>query len=117
MSFFFDKLRTAWVKHDGILYKPAAVIVLGVDNDVPVFGKIEQIYIVNTNDIYFNVRILSTVEYNEHRHIFLVHTSNDCNTIKIIMLYKSFPLHFRRVNINGQLYLCIVLKYHIVKSR
>ena len=111
-----DKLRTAWVKHDGILFKPASVIVFGVDNDVPVFGKIEQIYIVNTNDIYFNVRILSTVEYNEHRHIFLVHTSNDCNTIKISMLYNSFPLLLRRVNINGQLYSCVVLKYYIVNS-
>ena len=111
-----DKLRTAWVKHDGILYKPAAVIVLGVDNDVPVFGKIEQIYIVNTNDIYFNVRILSTVKYNEHRHIFLVHTPNDCNTIKISMLHNSFPLHLRRVNINGHLHSCVVLKYHIVNS-
>ena len=47
------KSRTSWVKVNGILYKPTCVILSGVKDEYPVFGKVECIYIVNSNDVFF----------------------------------------------------------------
>ena len=60
--YFFCQLRAAWVKHNSIHYQPAAVVVLNVEDNMPVFGRIERIFIVNSNGVFFYVKILSTIQ-------------------------------------------------------
>ena len=64
--YFFCQLRTAWVKHNSIHYQPVAVVILNVEDDMPVFGRIERIFIVNSNDVFFYVKLLLTIQYSNH---------------------------------------------------
>ena len=42
----------------------------GSENDLPAFARIEKIYIVNMDDVYFLVRMLSMMDHNEYRPCF-----------------------------------------------
>lgn len=98
---------------NGILYKPASVVISGIQDEYPLFGKIESIYIVNTNDIFFKQMTLSTREFDHHRHVYVVETIAEIKTISLTSLYSVFPLHLRRTAVNGIPTLCLVLKHHI----
>ena len=53
-----------------ILLNKADHLNSGSENDLPAFVRIEKIYIVNMDDVYFLVRMLSMMDYNEHRPCF-----------------------------------------------
>ena len=89
-------------------------MILGVENDYPLFGRIENIYIVNTNDTSIEVRLLSTITFCSHRHAFQVEYTNQYKTVDICSLYNVFPLHLRRICIHGHSQLCIIPKHHII---
>lgn len=62
-------LRTRWVKVDGNLYKPNAGIIIGVDDDLPVVGKIQDIYILDSKKILFCIKQFCTL-YEPHYHAY-----------------------------------------------
>ena len=47
-SFFF-LCRSKWAVINSIMYKPLCAVVLGVEDDYPVFGKIMEIFIKEDN--------------------------------------------------------------------
>lgn len=108
--------RTSWVKKDNILYKPSCVVILGVEDEYPLFGKVQDIYIVDSSRVYFCVRLLSTLEFNSHRHVYLVKLTTSTSIVCISSLCNVFPLSLRKISINGTLYLSLVVKYHIANT-
>ena len=82
---------------------------------MPVFGRIERIFIVNSNDVFLYVKLLSTIQYSNHRRVYLLNAASDnYSCIKINRLYNVFPLYLRRIDVNGHFLSCVVLKHHIV---
>lgn len=106
--------RANWVKITGCLYKPNCVVVLGVEDDYPVFGLTKNLFAVDSGQVYFEVTKLTTVQYNSHRHLYHVRRSPDTLCIAYNALHIPLPLHCRRSRIDGQICLVIIVKYHIV---
>ena len=92
------------------------MLTLGVENDDPSFGRVEAIYIANSNTVYFRVEVMCTLQYSTHRHLYIVEKTHNFKTIYFESLYSVFPLHLRRVIVNGSVSLCVIPKYHILNS-
>ena len=69
----------------GILYKEDCVVVLGVQRDYPAFGQIKNIFVVNTNQVYFQVNKLDTMKFNTHGHM---HTVKSSASLQVLMLIQ-----------------------------
>ena len=85
--------RTKWAKKDGILYKNPCVLTIGVEDDYPQFGRLESVFIADSNSVYFHVRLMKTLEFNVHRHLYLVDLTSSYKTVCFTHLYYPFPLH------------------------
>ena len=110
----YHDYRANWIKITGCLYKPNCVVVLGVEDDYPVFGLTKNLFAVDSGQVYFEVTKLTTVQYNCHRHLYHVRKSPHTLCIAYNALYIPIPLHCRRARIDGRTCLTIVVKYHIV---
>lgn len=64
--------RTKWAMKDGILYMVPCVLTVGVEDDYPQFGRVESIYIVDSNSVYYHLRLMNTVDFNIHHHLYVV---------------------------------------------
>ena len=45
------------------------MVVLGVEDDYPVFGQTEALFVVELGRVYLAVTKLTTMEFNHHRHL------------------------------------------------
>ena len=65
--------RPAWVKVDGILYKANnAYLVVDTDGLDPVFGRLDDILIISSGVVVFNVAKCKTLYFDEHYHAYAV---------------------------------------------
>ena len=48
------------MKVGGILYKRPCVLLLGVDDDYPLFGRLREIFIFNSSRVFFYVDVMQT---------------------------------------------------------
>ena len=105
-----DVFLTNWVTVNGTLYKKHCGLLLQAKHDIPVFGKLLDIYVVNTV-LYFYVNVLETVEYSTHFHCFIVKKSPRDGIVLSSDLSLHVPHHIRALP--GQPgKQCIVPCYH-----
>lgn len=98
---------------DGTLYKkPCAVLLkMNVDSELPSFGKVIHIFVVNSK-VFFYVQVLDSLYYDFHFHCYNIIVSNQFITVDHTSLF-SFHL---RVKPGTSGTLCIVANYHFVCS-
>ena len=53
--------RTTWVKYNGLLFKQRAGIIINVEDDLPVVGQIEEIYVADKTKIFFRNYLVSYI--------------------------------------------------------
>ena len=70
-SFFFVS-SISWVQLNGAMYKHGNIVVLSMD-DVPTFGVIEDIIVLQTDVYYLVCSLLVTECFSHHFHAFQVH--------------------------------------------
>ena len=105
--------RAKWIKIHGTLYKKPSAIIVGMANDLPVFGEIRDILVIK-EEVYFHVNIFKTLLYNEHYHSYVVILVEDHQTISYSDLLSYIPLHIRLVmGLTKYGQKAIVLKHHI----
>lgn len=81
--FIYILYRPRWVKSGGILYKkPAAVIITTSEDSMPVFGKLDDILIIN-NQVYFIVDLLTTIGFSIHFNAYIVDGRNKDSLILV----------------------------------
>ena len=102
------------MRKSNILYKPGCVVVLGIEHDYPIFGQIEDIYVVDSNIVYIRVKSLVTLSFNSHYHAYFVNTTRNFSTICLSLLYNVFPLALRKIFTDGNYHHCVVVKHHII---
>ena len=90
------------------------MVVLGVEDDYPVFGLIEALFVVDLGRVYLAVTKLTTVEFNCHRHLYLIQRSSQTVCVAQNSLYTPFPLHCRRAVIDGHTCMAVIVKYHLL---
>ena len=49
--YVYYKFRTDWIKKDGNCYKLKAGVIVDVQDDLPIIGQIEDIYVVDGSTI------------------------------------------------------------------
>ena len=100
--------RVNWGEIDGTLFKKPCALVLKMDKDIPTFGKLLDIYMVNSY-VHFYVNVLETFNYLEHFHCFAVRTSQKV-IVRHEVLSSFLPHHVRTVPNKGSL--CVVPHHH-----
>ena len=105
--------RANWVKVEGITYKSPCTIVLRVDDGYPVFGHLKGIYIINHN-VTLHVRVAETIRFDEHHHSYVIKATKSYQTVAAKRLYDPWPLHCRKLEVDGKIQQMIILKHHIL---
>lgn len=101
---------------NGIVFKPAIIVVLDVKDDFPVFGEVVEVYVVGDNRIILYTRILETTYYNHHFHAYAVVRSPSYKLITPNDLYSPSVLQLHHLHVGQVVTSIVVLKYHIVNS-
>lgn len=108
--------RTRWIRICGTLYKPSCVVVLGVEDDYPVFAEVKGLFVVNSLQPHFEIVKLKTIEFNSHHHFYVVERPSPLHALCVTHknLLDPHPLHLRRASVCGHVCLSVVVKHHIL---
>lgn len=87
--------RTNWVIRGGIWYKPHAGVIIEVKDDLPIVGKIQEIFVINGSLIIFKVEQFSTL-YEEHYRAYVLQDDGVNKTVPLTKLYIHNPVHIHR---------------------
>ena len=93
-------------------YKKPCALVLGMRDEWPVFGKLDEVYVLNSNSVYFNIQPLETIEYSSHFHCYIVKVSDSLTQIVSHKSLFSFVPHVRILPGSILLYQSIILLVH-----
>ena len=90
---------TRWVKVDGVEYRRPSVVIIGVDDDDPIFGCVEAIYII-ASQVYLHVSVQTIVKYSSHFHAFVIAPTSPTQQklVEPEQLVSPFPLQMRSVS-------------------
>ena len=102
--------RTKWVEICGTTYKCLCVLIVGVEDEFPLFGKVASVYIIDKS-IVFNVCVLHTCSYDPHYHAYLVNHTTEMRFVQYKDLVTSVPLHAKKIPDKNEL--AIVLKHRL----
>ena len=101
-----------WIKIFGTQYtSQKCVLAIGVSNDMPVFGKLNNIFVTKDNTCLFLVHPYKTINYNM---TMLVYDVLDVPTVPVLVEYTSLldiAVYHTYVTDIGELY--IPLKYDL----
>ena len=101
------------MKVGGILYKRPCVLLLGVDDDYPLFGRLREIFILNSSRVFFYVDVMQTSLFLSHYHAYHI---TDCTLDRVISLtnlYSPFAMHIHHIIVNSLSEQIVVPKYHV----
>lgn len=102
--------RPNWVKLDGIRYQKPCALLLGVEDDYPLFGRLDDILIVD-NRYIFSVTVLSTTYFNHHYQGYVIDTTTNTKIIMHKQLHSPFPFHIHYISSHSLK--IIICKHHI----
>lgn len=105
--------RTNWVKVSGTLYKKPCALLLGVTDDYPQYGKLQKVYILDSDRVAFYVQILETTSFNSHYHAYVVQGTSAHRVVLHCDLHSPFPSHVHSIKVNTTVHQVVVPKYHI----
>ena len=101
-----------WVKLQSSVFKKTAIVIVKLNDGVPVFGKVADILVFNSDssNICLVVHLFITEYYDNHFHAFCVKPTQELQIIQLSSLKYPFILHvhsFSSASVNK----FIVLKY------
>ena len=88
--------RTKWVKTNGQEYKINAGVIYGVEHDLPLVGKIEDIHIVDGNKVLFHLKPYVT-SYEPHFRAYILHENTAIHekVLYLLSLFLEIPVQIR----------------------
>ena len=85
--------RTSWISIHGTKYIPGECILLvRSDNEMPMFGTLRIIWVLNLELVLFRVSMLETVDFNEHLNAYRVEESSQASGLDLV-LYNHLLSH------------------------
>ena len=111
----YYRIRSATI--NGTTYPKKAVVVCAIEDNLPVFGKIEDLIVTPSHECLFVLSILTTYS-NRHFHCFEVigTSSPELFVCRHRDLVDYHPLHIcQQYGPNGNLSIC--LKYNVMKKK
>ena len=70
-------------------------MIVDVEDDLPIIGQIENIYVVDGSNIILNVQLFSTL-YEQHYRAYVLQDSDDNVMIPLSKLFLHSPVHIHR---------------------
>ena len=98
----FTHMHNIWVKAKGVEYKYCVGVILGVDeDDLPLVGCVNYIYVVNDDNVVLSVSKFST-KYEPHYRAYVLHELEDGPTlVHLTHLFLNTPVHIRTSQVLG----------------
>ena len=95
-------------------YRRPCAVIIGMDEEDPVFGCIEAIYVV-ASQVHLQVSVQTIVKYSPHFHAFVISTPSPIQQKLVTPEQLSpFPLHVRFVSgLTTHGHMAVVLKHSI----
>ena len=103
--------RHSWVEVDGTLYKKPCTLVVRMEDGVPIFGKLQEIYEVDSK-YFYHLKVYDTQDFNHHFHSFIIRQSSTTIIIDRKELYSFLPHQVRAIPHNLGICTCVVPHYH-----
>ena len=104
-----------WVEVDGTVYQKPCALITEMGLEHPTFAKLIDIYVVQTDKVFFQVQPLQTTEFYSHFHCYLVEEVFPKSSVSISVesLFSFLPHHIKVLphTINT---LCIVPRHHFI---
>ena len=97
-------------------FQAPAVVVLGVEEDLPKFGEIVNVYLVSKSTVLLYTRLLHTLHFCKHYHAYAISRLSCFKLVSPRDLYTHSLLYIRHLRAPGCNKLVIVPKYHICNS-
>lgn len=95
---------------NGVTYKKPCALMVNVANDLPVFARVIDVYIINGDMPAALIQLYQTVGFNKQYHAFDLETTSECQIVELDHMHCPLPFHVRKTH-SGTL--AIVPKYHI----
>lgn len=94
--------RTNWVKAHGHEFKINVGIIYEVEHDLPIVGKVQDIYIIDGNKVLFKVKPYLTYYHPQFR-AYLLSERTDVKEkfLYLSNLYIDTPVHIRQSHVLG----------------
>jgi hypothetical protein len=92
----------AWVKMHGILYKATGVVITGIQDGLPHFGKIEDIIVLSDSSVMLYVSLFVTKYFDMHYHAYVVNCNQDRQFVQVKSLSYPFVLHMHSLDPRSQ---------------
>ena len=112
MSYYYS---TRWVKVEGVEYRRRCVVIIGMGDDDPIFGCIEEIYII-ASQVYLHVSAQRIIKYSSHFHAYVIAPTFPIQQklVEPEQLVSPFPLQMRSVGgLTTHGNMAVVLKHSI----
>lgn len=88
-----NTIRPSWVLHNGIKYCKGFALYVDVDEETstPLFGVIDNIFVTEDKFVYFLLKNLRTIHFDELRFAFLIEPVESFSIIDINKLHDFHP--------------------------
>lgn len=96
---------------NGITYRQGTVVICGMEDEVPMFGRITEIIVTPLQECMFVVTALMTIAFQHHYHAYEALPANT-TVVHHRQLFDYYPLVSTKVVGRGQS-LFISTKYHL----
>ena len=96
-------------------YRTRCIVIIGMDDDDPIFGCVEAIYAV-ASQVYLHVLAQTIVKYSSHFHAFVIAPTSPAQQklVEPEQLESPFPLQMRSVSgLTTHETMAVVLKHSI----
>ncbi len=93
-------LSPKWIEAKGVTYKRGCVMTLRLQHsleDYPVFGAVEDVYVVNSIHVYLYVKLFDTVDYSDHFGSYIVRPTESRELIALENFLSYLPLHKHKI--------------------
>ena len=108
--------RVNWIEVNGVTYKPSCVVLICFNNDIPVFGRIVDIYAFQ-NRFYLSTEVYITCTFNQHYHAYEVTPTSTLHICEVATLQDYHPLWvYQSYNQHLLNTFFIPLKYYVLSD-
>ena len=97
----------------GTKYTRGSVVIIALYHGVPVFGKVDQVFIVNGEMVILRYKILRVLEFVDHLNAYKVVELNEMACIKQKKLQDFHPLSLSKGFGTFARDLFVVLRYRV----
>ncbi|KAK3932764.1 LOW QUALITY PROTEIN: Glutamate racemase 2 [Frankliniella fusca] len=92
-----------WVRTNGMKYQKGSVVLISVENRIPLFGVIHSILLSENNDVSFILKLLNTEKFDLHYHSYEVSKVNVWKFVNMRNLHSYVVTEIRTAG-NGKKY-------------